>query len=277
LELERLARLALSEDLVGADITTEALVPPYCRARGVALAKSELVVCAGALFVKVFELLDPAARCVQHVADGTWVNAGRELWSVEGDARALLQAERAALNLVQRACGIATLTQRFVRALPAGCQTRIADTRKTTPGLRTLERYSVRVGGGHNHRNDLSSAVLIKDNHIQLAGSVTQAVQLARRHAPHTSRIEVEVTTLAMLEEALACQVEIIMLDNFELTAIAEAVRHTQGRALLEVSGGVTLARVPELAQTGVDVLSVGALTHSAPAADISLELTLQG
>jgi nicotinate-nucleotide pyrophosphorylase (carboxylating) len=181
-------------------------------------------------------------------------------------------AERVALNFTQRMCGISTATRRYVAAVPEGCVTRITDTRKTTPGLRFLERYAVRRGGGHNHRNDLGSAVLIKDNHIVAAGGVRAAIEAARARAPHTSRIECEVDSLEQLEEALAARADIVLLDNMDTPTVEEAVRRTRGRALLEASGGITLERVTELARAGVDAISVGALTHSTPAADIGLD-----
>jgi nicotinate-nucleotide pyrophosphorylase (carboxylating) len=177
-----------------------------------------------------------------------------------------------ALNFVQRLSGIATITRRFVDALPKGSKTRITDTRKTTPGLRAFERYAVRCGGAHNHREDLSSAVLIKDNHISAAGGIRAAIENAREHAPHTSRIECEVDSMAQLEEALASGAEIVLLDNFLDSDLPAAVALVAGRALIEVSGNVTLARVPVIAGYGVDVISVGALTHSAPAADVGLD-----
>jgi nicotinate-nucleotide pyrophosphorylase (carboxylating) len=192
--------------------------------------------------------------------------------SLHGPARALLQGERVALNFVQRLCGIATLTRAYVDALPPGGRTRITDTRKTTPGLRALERYAVRCGGGYNHREDLSSAVLIKDNHIAAAGGIGEAVARSRERAPHTSRVECEVETMHQLEQALAAGVDIIMLDNFDDAALAQAVAKVAGRAMLEVSGGVTLERVPIIAKAGIDVISVGALTHSARAMDLGLD-----
>ncbi len=211
------------------------------------------------------------------MADGEFVPSGTVLWEVEGSAQSILMGERSALNLVQRLSGIASLAAKYVQALPAGSATRITDTRKTTPGLRALERYAVRSGGAHNHRDSLGSAVLIKDNHIAAVGSITEAVTRARKRAPHCSKIEVEVRSLAELDEALAAGADIVLLDNMDTGAIAEAVKLNAGRALLEVSGGVTLERIPELAALNVDVISVGALTHSAPAADISLLLELIG
>jgi len=274
LDIDELARMTLREDLSSGDLTTEATVATDARGRAVAIAKSPLVACGGALFRRVFALLDPHLTFEAHVADGADVAIGQPVWTVEGNARALLEAERSALNLTQRASGIATMARRFVKAA-ANDRVRITDTRKTTPGLRALERYAVRVGGAYNHRDNLGAAVLIKDNHIVAAGGVTKAIRLARARAPHTTKIEVEVADLHMLDEALAAGADIVMLDNFELADVVRGVERVNGRALIEVSGGVTLQTVAELAATGVDAISVGALTHSAPAADISLQLSL--
>lgn len=273
--LRAYAERALAEDLVSGDLTTDSVVNPSIRGSAVATAKSVTVVCGGALFTECFKALDPALSVTQLVADGELVQPGTDLWVVRGSAASILKAERSALNYVQRLCGISTLTRRFVDALPPGCTTRIADTRKTTPGLRPLERYAVRVGGGHNHRDNLGSAVMIKDNHIQAAAGITNAVALARKTAPHTTRIEVEVETLAMVDEALAAGADILMLDNFAPEEVEEAVKRCKGKALVEVSGGISLDRIKELAGLGVDVISIGALTHSAPASDVSLSLTL--
>jgi nicotinate-nucleotide pyrophosphorylase (carboxylating) len=269
--IDPILRRALEEDLLGGDLTSEALIPRDAWASAVALAKSDLVVSGGGVFARVFYLVSPSCRVVELVPDGTYVHAGTRLLEVDGPTRELLAAERTALNFFQRMCGTATLTRRFVELAAGRC--RIADTRKTTPGLRQLERKAVRDGGGHNHRDCLGSAVLIKDNHIAAVGSIREAIERARAYAPHTTRVEIEVTTLEQLEEALSAKADIIMLDNFELETMREAVRITAKRALLEVSGNVTLERVPQLAALGIEVLSVGALTHSAPAADISLDL----
>lgn len=276
IQLRHFAELALREDLVSGDITSETVVPEHQRALASLRAKQDLVVCGGPLVATCFTLLDPECRITTHVQDGAFVRAGSVLWTVTGNARSVLKAERSALNYAQRLTGISTLTRKFVAALPPGCSTRIVDTRKTTPGLRSLERYAVRVGGGINHRDNLGSAVMIKDNHIVAAGGITSAVQGARAHAPHTAKIEVEVETLSMLDEALAAGADIIMLDNFAPDEIYEGVQRCRGRALVEVSGGITLERIPALAKAGVDVISIGALTHSAPAADISLDFELQ-
>jgi nicotinate-nucleotide pyrophosphorylase (carboxylating) len=266
---------ALLEDLAGGDITSDATVGPEVRALGVALTKAPLLACGSQVAAAVFHAVDPELEFEALVPDGTWVPSQRPLWEVRGSARSILMAERTALNFVQHLGGIATLAHRFMREIPVGCNTRISDTRKTTPGLRTLERYAVRAGGAHNHRNDLGSGVLIKDNHIIAAGGIAHAITRARARAAHTSKIEIEVADLEQLEQALAAGVDVVMLDNFELTEIRKAVALVAGRALIEVSGNVTLERVADLARAGADVISVGALTHSAPSVDISLKVTV--
>ncbi|MES1176001.1 MAG: carboxylating nicotinate-nucleotide diphosphorylase [Myxococcales bacterium] len=271
--IDQLVDLALSEDLAGGDVTTDATVTPDDRAIARAVAHSALVVCGGDVFARVFYRVDPGVRVERRIADGARAKPDDVLWIAEGATRSLLMAERTALNFAQRMSGVATLTRRYVDALPSGTVTRIVDTRKTTPGLRFLERYAVRTGGGHNHRDNLGSAVLIKDNHIVAAGGVREALDRARKHAPHTSRLEIEVESLEMLDEALEAGADIVMLDNFAPDQIAIAVEHAHGRALVEVSGGITIERIPALAAAGVDVISVGALTHSAPAADIGLDI----
>ena len=271
--LDRLVDLALTEDLAGGDLTTEATVAATDRALARAVAHSPLVVCGGDVFARVFYRVDPGVRVERRIADGELAKPDDVLWIAEGATRSLLMAERTALNFAQRMSGTATLTRRFVDALPKNSPTRIVDTRKTTPGLRFLERYAVRSGGGHNHRDSLGSAVLIKDNHIVAAGGVREAIERAYKFAPHTSRIEIEVESLAMLDEALEAGAHVVMLDNFAHDQIAIAVERAHGRALVEVSGGISLQRVPALAAAGVDVISVGALTHSAPAADIGLDI----
>jgi nicotinate-nucleotide pyrophosphorylase (carboxylating) len=274
-QLDAVIDRALAEDLPGGDLTSELTVDKNAQARAVAVARGNLVVAGGFAFARVFERVDSSSRVEVQVDDGARVTTGAILWTVEGGARALLAAERVALNFAQRMSGIATLARAYVDALPEGTSARITDTRKTTPGLRALERYAVRTGGAHNHRNDLSSAILIKDNHIAAAGSIELAIERARRLGPHTSRIEIEVQNLDELERALGGGADIIMLDNFDPEAMREAVRRAKGRAILEASGGVTLDRTAEIASTGVDVISVGALTHSARAADIALDLAL--
>ena len=271
--LDQLVDLALNEDLGGGDVTSEATVKASASAIARAVAHSALVVCGGDVFARVFYRVDPGVRVERRIADGERAKPNDVLWIAEGATRSLLMAERTALNFAQRMSGTATLTRRFVDALPENALTRIVDTRKTTPGLRVLERYAVRSGGGHNHRDNLGSAVLIKDNHIVAAGGVRKAIECAYQHAPHTSRIEVEVESLEMLDEALDAGADVVMLDNFATDQVAVAVERAHGRALVEVSGGITLERVGALAAAGVDVISVGALTHSAPAADIGLDI----
>lgn len=269
--LDLLITRALQEDLSGGDLTSEALIDAEAWGLAEAVAKSSLVVSGGVAFARVFYLVAPEARVEQLLDDGQKAEPGAVLFRIEGPTRAILAAERTALNLLQQLSGTATLTQRFVAQLRGDC--RVADTRKTIPGLRALQRAAIRHGGGHNHRDALGSAVMIKDNHIAAAGSIRVAVQKARAHAPHTSRIEIEVTNLVELQQALDAGAEVIMLDNFVDADLPAAVKLAKGRALLEVSGGITLERIPFLSGLGIDVISVGALTHSAPAADISLRL----
>jgi len=266
---------ALEEDLSGGDLTGQTCIDEAAVATADAVCRKDVVACGGDVFRRVFARID--ARCVVDilVPDGTRASARTVLWRVKGPARVVLAGERTALNLTQRMTGIATLTRRYIDALPKGSSTRITDTRKTTPGLRVLERYAVRMGGAHNHRNDLGSAVMIKDNHVIAAGGIAKAVERARAYAPHTTRIEVEVDGLGQLEEAISAGADIVLLDNFSTENCAKAVercRSLSPRPLLEASGGITLERITELANVGVDIISVGALTHSAPAADIGLD-----
>jgi nicotinate-nucleotide pyrophosphorylase (carboxylating) len=263
---------ALEEDLGAGDVTTDACVPVEAMAKALGVARKEIVACGIPVAERVFRAVDPSVVFATHVEEGKRVPPGTTLFSVEGRARAILKGERVALNLVQRMCGVASATRRHVDAVAPGAKTRITDTRKTTPGLRLLERYAVRCGGGHNHRNDLGSAVLIKDNHIVAAGGVSAAIRAARAHAPHTSKIECEVDSLDQLEEALVAGADIVLLDNMDTKTVREAIVRTRGRALLEASGGITLERIRELSEAGVDAISVGALTHSTPAADIGLD-----
>jgi nicotinate-nucleotide pyrophosphorylase (carboxylating) len=263
---------ALEEDLGAGDVTTDACISENAVAVADAVARSEIVVCGGALFSRVFQLIDPSVKFEAKLADGAVAKKGDVLWTVRGSARSLLMAERTALNFVQRLTGIATTTRSFVSAVPKGASTRVIDTRKTTPGLRVLERYAVRTGGGKNHRDNLSSAVLIKDNHIVAAGGITAAITRARAYAPHTSKIECEVDSLTQLDEALAAGADIVLLDNMPTSDVAEAVKRCKSRAITEASGGITLARITELANVGVDTISVGALTHSVMSADIGLD-----
>ena len=272
LEFRDLVRRALAEDMGWGDLTTNELVPASAMARGEFLAKSPCVVAGLDVATEAFRQLDPSVSVTVHTPDGQACEAGQVVAAVAGQAVALITAERTALNFMQRLSGIATLTRRFVDA--AAGRIIILDTRKTTPLLRVLEKYAVRAGGGVNHRFRLDDGILIKDNHLRLGGGVASTVRtmLARRHDLPT---EVEVETLVQLDEALAAGAEIVLLDNMSTPLVAEAVRRCQGRARVEVSGNVTLERIPELAATGADYVSIGALTHSAPSVDLSFELEL--
>jgi nicotinate-nucleotide pyrophosphorylase (carboxylating) len=265
-------RMALAEDLGRAgDVTAQACIPPDARMRGVFAARQAGVMAGGACVrIAVLEM-DPGASVTIRIADGEAFEAGAVLVEVEANAHALLAAERTALNLLGRLCGIATLTRTYVQAV-AGTGARIADTRKTTPGLRALEKHAVACGGGLNHRFGLDDAILIKDNHFAVCGGVGEAVRRARAFAPHLMKVEVEVDGLDQLDAALAERPDVVMLDNFSLTDLSEAVRRAKGRAVLEASGGVNLTTVRAIAETGVDVISVGALTHSVAQLDVGLD-----
>lgn len=267
-----IVRAALAEDLGRAgDITALACVPAETRlACDFAVRRGGVVAGLSVIRLTLAEL-DPSSTIETFVSDGDSVAAGTTLARVSGSARAILSAERTALNLLGRLCGIATLTQDYVEAV-AGTKATITDTRKTTPGLRALEKYAVRCGGGVNHRFGLDDAILIKDNHVAACGSVGEAVRRAKAFAGHLVKVEVEVDSLVQLHEALAFDPDVIMLDNFNLADLREAVSVVDGRVTLEASGGVTLETVRDIAETGVDVISVGALTHSAKVLDIGLD-----
>lgn len=270
--IEPIIRAALAEDLGRAgDVTAAACIPEGARMKAVFAARKDGVMAGGACARLALLALDAGARVEAQVADGHTFAAGDALIVVEGRARAVLGAERTALNLLGRLCGIATQTQAYVQAVE-GTGARIADTRKTTPGLRALEKHAVACGGGINHRFGLDDAILIKDNHVAVCGGVAEAVRRAKAHAGHLMKVEVEVDSLDQLDAALAEGPDVIMLDNFSLDDLREAVRRTAGRLTLEASGGVTLHTVRAIAETGVDVISVGALTHSAPSLDIGLD-----
>jgi nicotinate-nucleotide pyrophosphorylase (carboxylating) len=270
--LAETVRRALSEDIDRGDITTEACVEPTALGTATLNARERIVVCGLPIVEEVFAQIDLAVDVDFRAQDGDLLDAGTALATLDGPAASILLGERVALNFLQRLTGVSTMTRRFVDALPEGSATRITDTRKTTPGLRAFERYAVRCGGGHNHREDLGSAILIKDNHIAAAGGCTRAIERARAHAPHTCRIECEVDTRPQLEEALAAGADIVMLDNFDDDAVRDALTLIDGRAIVEVSGGITLERVATLGALGVDVISVGALTHSSPSCDLGLD-----
>jgi nicotinate-nucleotide pyrophosphorylase (carboxylating) len=270
--VEPVVRGALAEDHGRAgDITSAACIPRDSRLAAAFVARNEGVVAGLACARLALAALDPAARFEVVAADGSRVSPGGAIARADANARALLAAERTALNLLCRLSGIATLTARYVAAID-GTGARIIDTRKTTPGLRALEKYAVRCGGGANHRFGLDDAVLIKDNHIAACGSVGEAVHRAKLAVGHMVKVEVEIDRLDQLDEALAAGPDIVMLDNFALADLAEAVRRVAGRAILEASGGVRLDTVRAIAETGVDLISVGALTHSAPILDIGLD-----
>lgn len=263
---------ALEEDLGRGDLTTDACVRPTDHGRARLTARSPLVLAGIDVFAEVYRQVDATIRITAAHSDGQRLAPDTTVATVEGPAAALLKGERVALNFVQRMCGIATLARSYVDALPRGTTTRITDTRKTTPGLRVLERYAVRCGGAHNHRNDLSSAVLIKDNHIAACGGIAEAIRRCRAYAPHTAKITCEVDRMDQIEVAVSAGADIVMLDNFDDRTLSEAVKLIAGRALTEVSGGVTLERIPIIAAAGVSIISVGALTHSAAARDLALD-----
>ena len=263
-------RRALDEDVGSGDVTTEATVDPAQRARGILVAKASCVLAGLDVAAETFRQVDAAVTVARRRLDGERCAPGDEIAYVTGPARALLIGERTALNFLQRLSGIATLTRQFVEA--AGARITILDTRKTTPTLRQLEKYAVAAGGGTNHRAGLFDAVLIKDNHVRLAGGVDDAVRAARRHRPGIP-VEVEAQSLAQVQDAIDAGADVILVDNLGAAEVRQAVTLVNGRAKVEISGGVTLDRLSELAATGADYVSVGALTHSAPAVDISFEI----
>jgi nicotinate-nucleotide pyrophosphorylase (carboxylating) len=272
--VEKAVAESLAEDLgLSGDITTVATVPAGTHASGVIAARKSGTIAGMQLAKEAFKTLDPFAEFETIVADGGKVEAGGVIARVSGDARALLTAERTALNFLGHLSGIATLTARYVAAVE-GTRARIIDTRKTTPGLRALQKFAVRCGGGVNHRFGLFDAVLIKDNHIIAAGGIGAALERARAHAGHMVKVEIEVTNLDEVDEALQLDPDALLLDNMPLSTLKAAVAEVAGRVLTEASGGVNLDTVRAIAETGVDLISVGALTHSAPVLDIGLDFT---
>ena len=269
-QIRQIIDLALREDIGAGDITTGSVLDGTERGRAAAVAKSGLVIAGIGVFEAVFLFLDDSISFEGKFRDGETAEKGRTLAEISGSLGSILKAERVALNLFQRMCGIATLTRSYVDAVK-GTRSVIVDTRKTVPGLRALDKYSVRVGGGRNHRFGLSDGVLIKENHIEAAGGITAAIERARKNVPHTVRIEVETRNLDEVGEALRAAADIIMLDNMDLESMKKAVGLIAGRALVEASGNISLENVRETALTGVDLISVGGLTHSVHAADISL------
>jgi len=272
MEVEQLVRLALSEDIGYRDITTENLIGPDLRSMGVFYAKQEGIVCGIDVAERVFSILDPTISFNILKEDGDLIREGEEVARITGPTRTLLTGERVALNFLQHMSGIATKTNDLVdriRHFPV----KVVDTRKTTPGLRALEKYAVRIGGGSNHRFGLFDGVLIKDNHIRAAGGITEAIQVLQRRISHLSKIEVEVENLEQLREALSAGADVVLLDNMEPDMMREAVKINAGRAILEASGGITQDTLVEVAKTGVDLISIGGLTHSANALDISFNI----
>jgi len=270
--LTRLIENALAEDIGPGDVTAEATIKADSVSDAVMLAKQDQLLAGLDVAREVFRFLDGTIQFFPYAKDGDKLTGGTEIARLSGNTRALLAGERVALNLMQHLSGIATLTAQYVDLIK-GCNARMLDTRKTTPGLRRLEKDAVRIGGGGNHRFGLFDGVLIKDNHIKAAGGVAKAVEAARAHAHHLLRIEVETKTMDEVAEALAAKADIIMLDNMTVEMMREAVKLVAGRALLEASGNVSLQTVRQIAETGVDFISAGSLTHSAPAMDISMKI----
>ena len=268
--IDRLIQLALDEDVGPGDVTAEAVVPADARGSALIFAKESLVVSGGDAAARVFRALDPKAEVQLLKQEGEPAGPGDGVLRVKGSLRSILTGERTALNLLQRLCGIATLTRRYAQALE-GTKTRLIDTRKTAPGMRALEKAAVRAGGGTNHRGALFDGVLVKDNHAAAAGGVGEAVKRAKRNVHALLRIEAEVSTPEQIEEALAAGADMLLLDNLGDEDLRKAVAQVAGRVPLEASGGMTLERLPRVAATGVEYVSVGALTHSAPSVDLSL------
>lgn len=271
--IDPIIRRALEEDLGPADLTTEAIVSPESRGKAVLFAREELVLAGLAVFRRVFDLICSDLVFEANFLDGQVVPPEGRICVLSGPLASILEGERTALNFLQRMSGIATLTRRYVDRVRS-YEVRVVDTRKTAPGLRLLDKYAVRTGGGFNHRMGLFDGILIKDNHIAAAGSVRRAVTLAKKSAPHTVKVEVEVEDLGVIEEAIEAGADVVLLDNMPPHMVREAVKMIRGRAKTEASGNINLDNIEAYAQAGVDIISVGALTHSARAANVSLELT---
>lgn len=271
LAADKFIRLALEEDINSEDVTTNSVMPEYKRGEVQLICKEDGIMAGLAVFERVFTMLDPATKVTFDVKDGDAVTKGQHLATVEGDIRVLLSGERTALNYLQRMSGIATYTSKVAKLLE-GTKTTLLDTRKTTPCMRIFEKYAVKVGGGSNHRYNLSDGVLLKDNHIDAAGGVKEAVLAAKAYAPFVRKIEVETENLDMVKEAVEVGADIIMLDNMPPEVMAEAIRIIDGRAQTECSGNITKENIEKITALGVDYVSSGALTHSAPILDISLK-----
>ena len=280
LTVDSILHNALQEDIGHGDITTNSCIPAATTAHGKFIAKADGVICGIDVAKRVFALLDDSVELTAHYSDGDGVKSGEIIADINGPARAILTGERVALNLLQHMSGIATMTSKLQSLIPpannGNKQCCIVDTRKTTPGLRVLEKYSVRTGGGGNHRFNLSDAVLIKDNHITAAGGIANAVNAARKNIPHTAKIEVEAATLEQVRQALDCNADIIMLDNMDCDTMSRAVEIINKRAIVEASGNMGEKDLAAVAATGVDIISIGALTHSVQALDISLLLSIE-
>ncbi len=270
--INKIIEQALLEDIGTGDITSESIVPSDLKAKGIIKTSEEGVVAGLNITSLVFKKLDSEIIFQEKIKDGTKVARSKVLAEITGSARTILKGERVGLNFLQRMSGIATITSKFCQEVE-DFPVRIVDTRKTTPGLRILEKYAVSMGGGHNHRFGLYDAVLIKDNHITVAGGIRPAVDSVRKQISHTVKIEVEVENLSQLQDALRVKADIIMLDNMDLDTMEEAVKIAKGKALIEASGGITLGKVRKIAQTGVDLISIGSLTHSVKALDINMEI----
>lgn len=271
IQADKLIRLALEEDITSDDVSTNAVMPEKVQGVVELICKQDGVICGLDVFLRTFQLLDSEVTAEFYAADGDEVKKGQLLAVVTGDIRVLLSGERVALNYLQRMSGIATYT-RAVSSLLAGSKTKLLDTRKTTPNMRVFEKYAVRVGGGYNHRYNLSDGVLLKDNHIGAAGGVGAAVRAAKAYAPFVRKIEIEVETLEQLQEALDAGADIVMLDNMGVDEMKRAVEMCKGKAETECSGNVTKENIARLVDLGVDYISSGALTHSAPILDVSLK-----
>ena len=271
LHADELIKLALAEDITGEDVTTNAVMPEKRLGTADLICKQDGVICGLAVFARTFTLLDDSTEVELFAKDGDEVKRGAHIAKVTGDIRVLLSGERTALNYLQRMSGIATATRAMVKLLE-GCKTKLLDTRKTTPNMRVFEKYAVKVGGGCNHRYNLSDGVLLKDNHIGAAGGVAKAIEMARAYAPFVRKIEVEVENLDMCREALGAGADIIMLDNMSADDMAKAVEMIGGRAITEISGNVTAQNIGNIKKVGADFVSSGAITHSAPILDLSLK-----
>ena len=270
--LDRIIQNALEEDLGGGDLTTDAIIDPEIRGKAVLETRQPMVLAGLHVFSRVFQLLSSEIQFEYFFKDGHQVPKGEKICILSGSLSAILKAERTALNFIQRMSGIATLTRSYVDKV-ATLKVKVLDTRKTAAGLRVLDKYAVRMGGGFNHRLGLYDGILIKDNHIMAAGSIAKAITLARESVPHTLKVEVEVEDLSGVEEAIQAGADTVLLDNMSTDEMREAVRLSGGKVTIEASGNVNLENIIEIAQTGVDLISVGALTHSASAVDMSLEL----